>query len=232
MNFAHLLAAFIALLAVSDQLLIRRLKRAPEPRPRIQTYGAIMAGLWAATLWAAAVLRPQAIWNTALLPGDARWVPGIFVTAVTAIISVVALLVPVVIARKPAAAAAVARRLEKLAYLLPHNSRERCWWAILSITAGIGEECIFRSFLLWYLHAGVWRMNLLTAIAIACTVFALCHLYQGGVAALGTGLLALLFLIFFLGTGNLLLSIVLHTLADMRMLWLPQPKVMAAAGKW
>jgi membrane protease YdiL (CAAX protease family) len=223
MNTAHLLAGFVALLVVMDQFSISRLKSAPEPRPRLRTYWLIMAGLWLATLWAAAIMGWRALWTVRLPPAVAKWFPGCWAVGAMVVASLLAILLPVALVRKPKAAASIARRLERLRFMLPQSSDERFWWAMLSFTAGICEECIFRSFLLRYLQMGPWHLGLVTALGVACLAFALGHIYQGFVRALGTGVLAILFFVFFLGTGNLLLPMALHALTDLRILLLLPP---------
>lgn len=220
MKSAHLLAAFVALLLVTDQLALRRLKRAAEPRPRIRVYIQIMAGLWLATAWAAGIMGPRGLWRVSLSSGMAKLLPPSPIIAFFVLISVCAIALPALLARIPARAQGITQALGKLSYLLPKNQRERLWWVMLSLTAGICEECIFRSFVFRYLQGPPWRFGIATAIGVACAVFALGHLYQGLLPALGTGVLAALLFLFFLGTGNLLLPIAIHALTDMRILLL------------
>lgn len=220
MKSAHLLAAFVALLLVTDQLALRRLKSTAEPRPRIRVYKQIMAGLWLATAWAAGIMGPRALWRVSLTSGVAKLLPPSPIIAMFVLISVCAMVLPALLVRIPARPQGIAQALGKLSYLLPQNQRERLWWVMLSLTAGICEECIFRSFLFWYLQGAPWRFGIATAIGVACAVFALGHLYQGSLPALGTGVLAVLFFLFFLATGNLLLPIAIHALTDMRVLLL------------
>jgi membrane protease YdiL (CAAX protease family) len=150
----------------------------------------------------------------------AKLLPPSPIIAIFVLISVCAMALPALLVRIPARAQGIAQALGKLSYLLPQNQRERLWWVMLSLTAGICEECIFRSFFFWYLQGAPWRYGAVTAIGVACVLFALGHLYQGPLPALGTGVLAVLLFLFFLGTGNLLLPIAIHALTDMRVLLL------------
>lgn len=220
MKSAHLLAAFLVLLLVLDQLLIGRLKKASEPRPRIRIYALVMAGHWLATIWAAAVMGVPRLWRISLASTTVNWLPGGVGIVAIVLISLSVMGAPAVLARMPSKAAAVQRAAAKLAYVLPQNLRERMWWIVLSITAGVCEECLFRSFLFWYLQSPPWHLGFAAAMVIACVLFALGHLYQGVLPAVGTGLLAFLFFVFFLATGSLLLPVVMHTLADLRVLLL------------
>ena len=220
MKTAHLLAGFIAFLIVADQFLIFRLKRAPEPRARLRTYQLITAGEWLAALWAATIMGPQALWSVALSTSASRWLPQRWIVAVMAIVSVLAVLTPLMVARRRTTAAVIARGLDRMRFMLPQTPTERLWWGILSLTAGICEECIFRSFLFWYFQNSPWHLSLVTAVCVACLIFAMGHLYQGLLAAFATGVLALLLFVLFLGSGNLLLPIALHAIADLRVLFL------------
>jgi CAAX protease family protein len=218
MKLAHLLTALLVLLAVVDQLLIHRLKHTGEPRPRIRIYSLIMAGHWLATAWAAAIMGLPGLWNVSISPAMAKWIPQPWVIAVLVVISLCMIAAPAMLARRPRTASAVERALARLSYILPQNRRERLWWVALSLTAGICEECLFRSFLFWYLQAPLWHLGFAASIVGACVLFALGHLYQGPLPAVATGALALLLFVFFLATGNLLLPIVMHSLTDMRIL--------------
>jgi len=220
MKSADLLAAFVALLLVTDQLALGHLKRTAEPRPRIRVYQQIMAGLWLATVWAAGIMGPRGLWRVSLSSGMAKLLPPSPIIAIFVLISVCAIALPALLVRIPARAQGVAQALGRLSYLLPQNQRERLWWVMLSLTAGICEECIFRGFLFWYLQGPPWRFGIAIAISTACLVFAVGHLYQGPLSALGAGVVAALLFLFFLGTGNLLLPIAIHALTDMRILLL------------
>jgi membrane protease YdiL (CAAX protease family) len=219
MKASHLLVFFILLMGIGDQVFILRLKLPHGPKARLHAYLLILSWLWLATIAAAWITGPRALWYAHLHPGEGKWVPGSLGAGLVAVISLAAMLAPVVFAaRKPSAAPKLSLAVDKLRFVLPATPHERFWWALLSIAAGICEECLFRSFLLHYLRANPWQLGLGGAIAVACLLFALGHLYQGVVAATGTGLLAFLFFLLFLGSGSLLIPIVLHALADLRVL--------------
>lgn len=221
MTAAHLLAFFIIFVAPWDQVFILRLKRTNDPGARLRAYWHIVAWQWLATIAAAAILGPRSLWYAQLNPADARWIPGKLVVGFLAVIALVVMLAPlVVVARKPESKLKLTRALDRLRFVLPGNARERFWWVVLSITAGTCEECLFRSFLLQYLHNSPWRLGLALTLAVACLVFGLAHLYQGVAGLVGTSLLGFLFCILFLGSGSLLLPIIMHTIGDLRVLFL------------
>lgn len=219
MKAAHLLVLFLICMGVGDQYAILRLKRTQAPGARLRVYWLILCWLWLATMAAIWIMGGRALWYPHVDPGESKWVPGHLVTGVIAIISIIALLLPIIVAaRKKSAAQKLGHAIDKLRFFLPATPVERFWWALLSITAGICEETLFRSFLLQYFRANPWRLGLGGAVALACVLFGLGHLYQGFAAAIGTGILAVLFFVLFLGSGSLLAPILLHALADLRVL--------------
>jgi membrane protease YdiL (CAAX protease family) len=125
---------------------------------------------------------------------------------------------------KPAVAGDVLR-------MLPHCARERRGFALLSLTAGITEEVIWRGFLLAALvalfpHAPAWL--LLVPMAL---VFGWAHLYQGKSGVLVTAILGAVLGGLYIGTGSLLLPIVLHAIIDLRTLLIPLPDDGLAGGR-
>ncbi len=108
-------------------------------------------------------------------------------------------------------------------WFFPVTWTERRWFSFVCVTAGICEEVLFRGFLLHYLNAGPWALNLTLALVLAGVIFGLQHLYQGPAGAASTAVMALLFSLLFLLTGNLMLPIILHAVTDLRLLVLLRP---------
>jgi uncharacterized protein len=220
MTATHCLVAFIVGMGVFDQVAVLRLKLSCSPNSKLHVYWLLMAWLWTATIAAVLMQGPQALWYANLDSSDERFVPGALLTGLIAAVAFAALLMPLVLMlRKPATASKLSFALDRLRFFLPSNSRERFWWALLSITAGICEETLFRSFLFQYFRSDPWQMGFAGAIALACLFFALGHLYQGVKAAVGTAVIAIICFALFLGSGNLLLPMVLHAAADVRILF-------------
>lgn len=95
---------------------------------------------------------------------------------------------------------------------MPQADEERALFNLVSVTAGITEEIIFRGYLIWVfsLFVPIWLAGL-----AALVVFTFLHLYQGAkqlptVFAMG----ALLTLIFIL-SGSIWPAIAVHILVDM-----------------
>jgi membrane protease YdiL (CAAX protease family) len=96
---------------------------------------------------------------------------------------------------------------------LPKNKKEYDLFKLLSITAGITEEILFRGFLIWGFSA---FMNIWLASTMALISFTLAHLYQksltnllkvAGTGAVMTGL--------YISSGSLIPSIIAHIVIDL-----------------
>lgn len=116
------------------------------------------------------------------------------------------------------------RRLLAIKQLLPHTPRERILWLLVSITAGICEEIIFRGFLPWYFfQAGAFiglQITFLVTMIFSTILFGFVHLYQGWRGMLGVTLLGAFFAYCYAFTGSLILSIIMHILLDARLVFL------------
>lgn len=66
---------------------------------------------------------------------------------------------------------------KNIAPLIPHTPREIVFWILLSITAGLCEEFVFRGYLQRQFTA--LTRNAAAGIALSAAVFAMGHLYQG-----------------------------------------------------
>ena len=88
---------------------------------------------------------------------------------------------------------------------------------------------MFRGFLLRYLHAAPWTLNLTLALLISAIVFGMQHLYLGPGGVLSTIIAGFVFGLLFLLTGNLLAPIVFHAVSDLRMLLFLRPPAIADA---
>ena len=82
----------------------------------------------------------------------------------------------------------------------------------MSITAGIVEETIWRGFLFWYFGQvmPLWAAAVLSAIG-----FGLAHAYQGFRAVPRIIAVGSIFVLLYLLTGSLWLSMLLHAIVDM-----------------
>ena len=101
--------------------------------------------------------------------------------------------------------------------ILPANWREfGHFGTIVSLSAAVCEEVIFRGFLITYILTLLEGSPNATAIAVVGSsfVFGIAHEYQGGTALIKITLLSILFAVLFILTKSLLVVIALHFFID------------------
>lgn len=94
----------------------------------------------------------------------------------------------------------------------PTNRTERRMWVILSLTAGVGEELVWRG-VLPALVAAVTG-SLLSGIALSVLSFALAHAIQGPRSVLAIAAIAAAFHALVLISGSLYVAMVVHFIYD------------------
>lgn len=98
--------------------------------------------------------------------------------------------------------------------LLPETPAETAVFSlVVAPTAGIGEEIVYRGFLmgnLWGITGDAWL-----AAGLSSVVFGLMHIYQGWWGVLRTSVIGFVFALGVIMTGSLLPSIFAHTMANM-----------------
>lgn len=96
--------------------------------------------------------------------------------------------------------------------LLPRNRAELPYGALLSLSAGMTEEAMFRLFLplLIVLTSG----SQVAAFGIPLALFGAMHRYQGWVGILATTVVGALFTVIYLFSGSILLTMAIHALID------------------
>ena len=112
----------------------------------------------------------------------------------------------------PEVIASVRRQLQGLQPLLPHTSREMFHFGIVSVTAGICEEILYRGFLIWYLAL---LIPLAPAVVVSSLLFGFAHAYQGTKGVLQTGLVGLGLGILYVLSGSLWAPMAVHALVDL-----------------
>jgi len=228
--FEHALALFLFVgVPIWDALETRALKTSTNPRRKVLSYRRILFVLWTAAIVAWIALRSSVffIWpavRQTALPGiGVSFVWGLVVAFVVG-----SLLQVVVIRFNEKAREKVLRAFKRLAFMLPITPEERAWFGLVSVTAGICEEVLYRGFLIRYLSNGPWHAGLWIALAIASISFGLAHGYQGLSGIIGTALLGAVMAVIFLSTGSLWLPMVLHAIIDLRVLLLLRPGDLAS----
>jgi len=102
--------------------------------------------------------------------------------------------------------------LGRLEFLFPRNGNELARFYVLSLTAGIVEETIWRGFVFWYMaHV----MPLWAAAIVSAVGFGLAHAYQGASNVPKIILVGAVFAALYYITGSLWLPMILHAVFDM-----------------
>ncbi|HET8898574.1 MAG TPA: CPBP family intramembrane glutamic endopeptidase [Rhodanobacteraceae bacterium] len=112
---------------------------------------------------------------------------------------------------------------DAVARLLPHTPTERRHYALLSVTAGVCEEIVWRGVLLAALVAIFPQAPTWVLLLPMPLMFGWAHWYQGWSGVLVTGILGAVFTGLYAVTGSLLIPIILHALVDLRGLLIPLP---------
>jgi len=95
--------------------------------------------------------------------------------------------------------------------LMPRSGAEKTAFLGVSLSAGVGEELVFRGYVLGALGPLV---GMPWAVVLSSTSFGVIHAYQGWVGFFRTGLLGGLLAWGYLASGSLLPAMVAHTLLD------------------
>jgi membrane protease YdiL (CAAX protease family) len=105
--------------------------------------------------------------------------------------------------------------------LLPRTPGERRLFTVVGLTAGICEEWLYRGFFLAVVAAVVGGPPSWVLVLVAAVAFGLAHAYQGRAGIVLTGVLGGVMAALYLGTGSLLLPVLLHAAIDLRFLLVP-----------
>lgn len=99
-----------------------------------------------------------------------------------------------------------------LRHLLPRSAGEKAAFVGVSFSAGIGEELVFRGYVLGALIPVVGTAG---AVVLSTISFAFAHAYQGVLGLLRTGILGAVLAWAVLASGSLLPAMAAHTLLDL-----------------
>lgn len=116
--------------------------------------------------------------------------------------------------------------LEPISAQLPQTFTERRLFAALIVVASSCEEILFRGFLIYYVSEsseGLLNLPVWGTIVASAFVFGMAHLYQGMKGVLSTSLAGTLLATAYVLSGSLLVPIILHTLANLRILAFYRP---------
>jgi membrane protease YdiL (CAAX protease family) len=97
---------------------------------------------------------------------------------------------------------------------LPKSYSELPAYTLMCISAGLGEEILYRGFMVTYfIDPSIVRFPWL-ALFLPAMLFSLAHYYQGYMAVLKIFVLSILFALIFIWSGSLILPIIIHFLID------------------
>jgi membrane protease YdiL (CAAX protease family) len=229
---AVVLAGVIVVMGLVTGPFEGRLLRADLPtRTKLCYYSGVILLLWVLTVAAIGICGWPFLSNS---PTRAEaWLPaprivGMAVGAVVAVYFFLALQ-PLLgslrgVRRRRAYAAALRKHGAALPGFLPNSALECAAFALVSVTAGICEEVLFRGFLIRFLYEGPLNLSLFGALAASCLIFGLNHAYQGAKGVAVTAIAGLALGLVFLLTGHLLPGILLHALVDLQVAYVLCPK--------
>ena len=98
--------------------------------------------------------------------------------------------------------------------MLPKSLREKIWFTLVSISAGISEEIVWRGLLIFLIQQSFSDIPIYFVLIVASLLFGIGHNYQGLTGILKTALVVLLLTGIFVLSGNLIIPIILHFVLD------------------
>ena len=207
-----IIIVILPLWGVVDNRRFQRKAAEGAPDVRVNYYRQILAFEWVmAGIFLAVWLakgRGLASLGLGLQAGAWFW-PGVGLT----LVALGGLIGQAVLAmRSPEKLGEFREQFADLESLLPHDRREMWWWRLISVTAGICEEVVYRGFLIAVLAAA---MNTWAAVLVAAFIFGLNHAYQGPKGILKTGLVGLALGGLFVLTGSLWAPMLVHAVMDL-----------------
>jgi membrane protease YdiL (CAAX protease family) len=103
------------------------------------------------------------------------------------------------------------KQMTSIEGVLPHTPVELKLFLAVSLAAGVGEEIVYRGYLLAYFDSPVGPAG---AVLASTLMFGLGHAYQGAAGIVRTGIVGLLYAGTYVGTGSLLAPMLLHVVTD------------------
>ncbi len=207
-----LLAVVFPLLGVRDYRLLLRRTSEGDAGARVQFYKGVLMFHWPLTMGLLAwwLLSGNDLESIGLIPvvDDGQWVAiGVGVFAILAQLMYVA-----AVSRNADKLTKFMEQIGELSNLAPQTRTERRLFDMVSITAGVCEEILYRGLLLATLVSlvGTWP-----AVAISSLIFGLGHAYQGISGIAKTGLVGLGLALLTVSSGSLFIAIVLHAVIDL-----------------
>ncbi len=198
-------------LGVRDYRLLMRQTRDGDANARMKLYKGVLKWHWPITIgfmawWHLLGNNLESIGLVPIAEGQ-QWIA----IAVGILVMLVQVIYLTIISRNVDKLKEVKEQMGELINLAPHTPIETRLFDIVSITAGVCEEILYRGLLLAILMSlvGTWQ-----AVAISSLIFGLGHAYQGISGIVKTGMIGLLMACLTVFSGSLFIAIVLHTVID------------------
>jgi len=206
-----------------------------DPSARVWLYRRILVLEWGLVALVAGVvlLAPSVSWRQVGLrlpdhPPNAAAV--VLVVLVLGFLLLATRAVRRSVRRTPDTATLTAAAPRSITALVPRTPVERRWFGLVAVTAGFCEELLYRGFLLAVIVAVVPGLPDAVLVALGGAIFGLAHLYQGAGGVIATSVLGVILTFLYVGTGTVLLPMLVHAAIDLRILWLPQ-RLLPAEGE-
>ena len=228
-----LIALIVVVLPIVELPAIGRLKRFTSSALRISILRGATFKLWLCAIAVVALAYPH---NLVVLPrtaADIGWLlthPAVRIGAIAMICaySLLAIVPGLQCALDATMRARNAKAFRTLQFMLPVATAERRLWCLVSVTAGVCEELVFRGYLIRFFHGqldGALSLSLTAAWLLSSLAFGFGHVYQGAAGIVSTTIGGLLLGLLAILTGNLILPILLHVLLDLQTLWMYRPRI-------
>jgi uncharacterized protein len=209
-------ALFAVALPVYDYVIgwpaFRRRLQADPDRAKTRFWAMSIGWLWALVAIGSALwLSNDRSWTSLGFAVPDGWRLWVSVGLVLLLAAYVAQTV-VTVARDAAARASVRDQIGAVTDMMPRTRAELYWFGGVALTAGFGEEFLFRGYFIWVFAPwlGWWG-----AAAVSVLVFAVLHAYQGWNGALRVGILGVFYTLIVAMANSLWPAIALHVLVDL-----------------
>lgn len=228
----HLFAALLLVLVpIVEARYDRRLKQFTSSERRTTWYQINIITLCVLAVSAVALANPVDIFVLADRQSVALWLgahPAVLLgtTGLAVAYTSVTLWQGLKAATNRALRLRVAKAMQSLRFALPVTARERHWWILVSLSAGVCEEILYRGFVTHYFSGSLSAtisLGTMGAWLTSSLFFGLAHAYQGVAGIVRTTLGGLILGSIAILSGGLLLPIALHFLFDLQMLWMYRP---------
>lgn len=217
------LTIVMPILGVWDYRRLLRDLREGRPDARLKAYYWTIAVQWGLTLGFLAwwLLSGGELGAVRLVPVAEGW--QWLAIAAGATVVVLMLLQMTAVLRNPGQLDQVRRQSGELCQIAPQSPAERRGFDLVSITAGVCEEILYRGLLLTVLAAAV---GLWPAVILSSAIFGLGHAYQGWKGFGKTAAAGLALALLAVGSGSLFVPMLVHLVGD-----LTAGRLLAAASK-